>query len=310
MIKKVIVVGSINYDIVASAERLPKRGETVTGYSVDSFIGGKGSNQSVQMSLLGLSTTLVAQIGKDQQGSIVLEGLKSKHVNTSYISQVESSRTGCAVIFVSPDGSNMLVDAHGANHKMSLQTIDKATSAIAEADLYVTQNEINVDALLHGLKIACKAKIPTLLNPAPALPLPEEIFPLLDYIAPNETEAELYTSVQKDGLTDEEWRRKNAQWFLDRGVRNVCITLGEKGSYFYNGIEEIYSPPFAVTPIDTTAAGDSFIGGFVYGVISKWNYSEILKFANGCGALSTTIMGAQNSIQDIESIKNFIANNH
>ena len=309
MKKNVVVVGSINYDIVASTDRLPNKGETVAGHSVDTFIGGKGSNQSVQMSLLGVSTTIVAQVGKDQQGTLVLDGLKSKHVNTSYVGQLEHGRTGCAVIYVSTDGSNMLVHAPGANHEISLETIDKASTVIKEADMYVTQTEINLDALMYGLNIAHKANIPTLLNPAPAIPLPKEIFPLLDFIAPNETESEIYTSIHKEGLTDQEWRRQNAQWFLDQGVKNVCITLGDKGSYFYNGTDEVYAPPFNITPIDTTAAGDSFIGGFVFGVVSKWDYSEILRFANACGALATTIKGAQNSIQDLESVKKFIAKN-
>lgn len=303
---KITVLGSINYDIVAGAERLPSLGETVHGYSVDTFIGGKGSNQSVQMSLLGLSVSLIGQIGNDEQGKMVLEGLKNKGVDTTHFNVSNDLRTGCAVIYVDNEGNNMLVHAPGANHSINHQTIDNARDTITSSAMYVSQNEINLDALIYGLNIAHTANVPTLLNPAPAITLPDEIFPLLDYIAPNETESEMYTKIYKERLSEEDWRRATAAWFHEKGVKNVCITLGSKGAYFSDGKKEYYAPAYHISPVDTTAAGDSFIGGFVYGVVNKLKNDKILLFANACGALSSTKKGAQNSIQDLERVRSFM----
>lgn len=306
MNKRVIVLGSINYDIVADAQRLPKVGETVHGYSVDTYIGGKGSNQSVQMALLGLDVSLIGQIGSDEQGAMVLEGLQGKGVDTTHFTISADHRTGCAVIYVDSTGNNMLVHAPGANHAISTETVDRASSTIAGASMYVSQNEINRDALIYGLEKARAAGVPTLLNPAPAIDLPTEVFSLIDYIVPNETESEAYTNITRGSLSEDNWRRANAAWFHERGIKNVCITLGADGSYFSNGSSEYYAPAYSITPVDTTAAGDSFIGGFVYGVVSGWEYDKILRFANACGALSSTIKGAQNSIQPLERVERFI----
>lgn len=306
MKKHVTVLGSINYDIVAGAERLPSLGETVHGYSVDTYIGGKGSNQSVQMSLLGLSVSLIAQIGDDEQGKMVLEGLRGKGVDTTHFTVSPDLRTGCAVIYVDPNGNNMLVHAPGANHAISRSTIEAAHQTISSASMYVSQNEINLDALLFGLQKAHTAGVPTLLNPAPAIQLPMEAFSFIDYIAPNETESEMYTKISKGTTTEEAWRRANAAWFHEKGVKNVCITLGSRGSYFSDSTQEYYAPAYRITPVDTTAAGDSFIGGFVYGVVNNWKYDKILRFANACGALSSTIKGAQNSIQDLARVQSFM----
>jgi ribokinase len=258
------------------------------------------------MSLLGLSVSLIGQIGNDEQGKMVLEGLKDKGVDTTHFNVSTDFRTGCAVIYVDTEGNNMLVHAPGANHSISLQTIDNARETITSASMYVSQNEINLDALIYGLNIAHTAKVPTLLNPAPAIALPDEIFPLLDYIAPNETESEIYTKINKKGLSEENWRRATAAWFHEKGVKNVCITLGANGAYFSDGEKEYYVPAYHISPLDTTAAGDSFIGGFVYGVVNRWENDKTLLFANACGALSSTIKGAQNSIQDLERVRSFM----
>jgi ribokinase len=304
--KRIVVLGSINYDIVASAERLPQRGETVSGYDFDIFTGGKGSNQAVQIALLGIQSVFIGQVGGDTQGETVLAGLKSKGVDTSFVRVSTGDRTGCALITVAPDGSNTLVHTPGANHSISAAMIDDAADCIRGASMLITQNEINQDALLYGIKLAREAGVRILLNPAPAVPLPEEIFSMLDYIAPNETESEAYTGISQESKSDEQWRRENAEWFLKRGVKNVCITLGNKGAYFFNGGEEIYLPTFPVKPVDTTAAGDSFIGGFAFGLTQGWPVAQSIRFANACGSVSVMTKGAQNSIQDYERIAAFL----
>jgi ribokinase len=306
MAKSVVILGSINYDIVASAERLPQRGETVHGYGFDVFTGGKGANQSVQIALLGLECLFIGQVGGDAQGQTVLAGIKEKGVDARFARVSPAERTGCALITVAADGSNTLVHAPGANHHISRDLIDAAADSIRSADMLITQNEINQDALLYGLQIAREAGVRIFLNPAPAVPLPAETFPLLDYIAPNETESEAYTGIAQAGKSPEQWRRENAAWFLERGVKNVCITLGSQGAYFANGQEEHYLPTFPITPVDTTAAGDSFIGGFSYGLIQGWPVEKAMNFANACGSVAVMTRGAQNSIQPLRRIEEFL----
>jgi ribokinase len=306
MEKRIVVLGSINYDIVASAERLPLWGETVHGSGFDIFTGGKGANQAVQAALLGHESVFIGQVGDDPQGQTVLAGIKAKGVDARFTRIVPGERTGCALITVAPDGGNMLVHTPGANHRISRNLIDDAAELIRGAGMLITQNEINQDALLYGLRAAHEAGIKVLLNPAPAVPLPPEIFSLLDYIAPNETESEVYTGIARAGKPPETWRQENARWFLDRGVKNVCITLGSQGAYFSSGREEYYCPAFPVKPVDTTAAGDSFIGGFACGIVRGWPVEKAMRFANACGSVSVMTKGAQNSIQPYQRIKAFL----
>jgi ribokinase len=303
--KSIAVLGSINYDIVTSVERLPQRGETVPGHGFDIFTGGKGANQAVQIALLGMKSVFIGQVGDDVQGKTVLAGLTEKGVDVRFTGILPGERTGCALITVASDGSNLLVYTSGANHHIGKAMIDDAAAVIRGADLLITQNEINQDALLYGLSLV-QGKVPVLLNPAPAVVLPETVFPLLDYIAPNETESEFYTGILREGRSAEAWRRENAEWFLKRGVKNVCITLGNQGAYFFNGKEEIYLPTFPITPVDTTAAGDSFIGGFAFGITQGWPVERCMNLANACGSVSVMTKGAQNSIRPYERIITFL----
>jgi len=309
--EKIVVVGSINYDIVIGAERLPGRGETVRGGGLDLYTGGKGANQAVQAALLGLDTALAGKVGDDAQGRTVLAALRDKGVDTSLVETSPGERTGCALITVAPDGSNTIVHAPGANHTITRSLIDAGAARISGAGLVIFQNEINQDALLYGLETARRLGSRTLLNPAPAVELPEAAFPLVDYIAPNETESRRYTGIAPEGMPPEAWRRKNAEWFRERGVKNVCITLGESGAYFLGEeggvVIEKYEPAFPVKPVDTTAAGDSFIGGFAFALVRGWPVERALAFANACGAVSVTVRGAQASIQPYAQVAAFLS---
>ncbi|MPW25231.1 ribokinase [Alkalibaculum sp. M08DMB] len=303
---RIFVLGSINYDIVAKSTTLPDVGETVEGFSVDMYVGGKGSNQAVQAAMLGAQTYFIGSTGSDQQGIVVREGLASKGVDIRYLNISPTHRTGCASIIVDFNGDNMLVYAPGANKTITKDIVDSAAQDIATAQVFITQNEINSDMVTYGLEIAKAAGIITILNPAPALPLDENIFKLVDYITPNETESEVYTGLLRKNMDIDNWKRKNAEWFLERGVKNVCITMGEKGSYFYNRKEEISLDAFQITPIDTTAAGDAFNGGFAYGIANKWSIRKCMKFGNACGALAAQTVGAQNSICPLDELTDFL----
>ncbi|MDR1352188.1 MAG: ribokinase [Treponema sp.] len=306
MEKPVVILGSINYDIVATVERLPLKGETVNSYGFDVFTGGKGANQAVQVALLGMRSVFIGQVGGDVQGENVLAGIREKGVDASLAGVLSGERTGCALITVAPDGSNTLAHAAGANHRLARGLVDSAAARIREAEVFITQTEINMDALLYGVTLARDAGVKTLLNPAPAIPLPEELFAMLDYIAPNEVESGIYTKIPRQGKPAEAWRRENAEWFLKRNVKNVCITLGQEGAYFNNGREEYYIPAFPITAVDTTAAGDSFIGGFVFGIARGWPVEKCMIFASACGAVSAGTRGAQNSIGNYDTISAFL----
>ena len=305
--KKAIVLGSINYDIVSAVERLPVKGETVKSYSTDMFVGGKGSNQAVQISMLGMKVQFIGQVGNDDMGKTVKACLKEKGVDTDGLNVSDAFRTGCATIFVDPAGDNMLAYAPGANHGISFEQIKQSAGSVTNADIFITQNEINMDAMAKGLSAAKEAGVPTILNPAPAIPLDGEIYRLIDYITPNETEAEVYTGIPLGSLPFAEWKKQSAKWFLDRGVKAVCITLGNKGSYFSDGINEYDVSAFLVNAVDTTAAGDAFNGGFAYGVAHKMPIVRCIEIGNACGALAATVLGAQNSIHNIDQIRGFLS---
>lgn len=306
MSKHIVILGSINYDITASAAKLPAKGETVTGFSVDMFGGGKGANQAVQSAQMGIPTAMIGQVGNDMQGNNVLAALKSKGIDCSLIHVSDTNRTGCASIYIDPNGDNMLVYAPGANHHITKEMVDAGKEAIAGADVFITQTEINMDAMLYGLKLAHEAGVTTILNPAPAVPLPDEVFPLVDFITPNETESEVYTGILRSEMPIEEWKQKTAEWFMNKGVKNLCITMGEKGAFYSNGTESISVPAFSIKAVDTTAAGDSFHGGFAYGLANGYDIETCLRIGSACGALSAMTLGAQNSIQPQERVLAFL----
>jgi ribokinase len=302
----IVVLGSINYDIVARAEKLPQKGETLLGLDVETNTGGKGGNQAVQIALLGLKSVFIGQVGDDEHGKVVLASLEVKGVNKSFSCVKKGESTGLALITVAPDGSNTLVYIAGANHTISCEMIDKAAPCIKSARMLVTQNEININALMYGICLARSADIPVLHNPAPAVSLPDEIWSLLDYITPNEVEASLYSGVPLTESGSDAQRRSCADWFLERGVKNVCITLGPAGAYWTDGKREIYRPTFPIKPIDTTAAGDSFIGGFASGIVRGLTIENCLDIGNACGSLSVATKGAQKSIQGRDKILAFL----
>ena len=309
MEKYVAVLASINTDITASASRLPGKGETVEGYSVDMFGGGKGANQSIQCALLGLDTRVIGLVGDDMQGGFVRESLAGKGVNIDYVEISGEYRTGCCSIYVDKNGDNMLVYAPGANRQITKELLEKSRGVIESASVFMTQLEVNTDAVIYALKMAHDAGVTTILNPAPALSFPEEAYQYVDYLTPNETECEGYTGILRSDLPIEEWQEKTFAWFHSRGIKNLCITMGEKGAYFSNGKESLFVPAFSVKPVDTTAAGDSFHGGLVYGIVNGLSIEKTLQLGNACGGLSTMTLGAQNSIQPLEKVLGFLAEN-
>lgn len=304
---KIVIFGSVNRDYIARASRLPKVGETVEGFGLSQAVGGKGANQAVQAAQLNAETYFVGCVGSDENGAVLKRSLGEKGVIVDYLNELEGQETGNCSIYVDTNGDNMLVYYPGTNKMIAQQHIDNAAGVIKSADILITQNEINQDAVIYGLKLGKNAGVRTLLNPAPALPLPNEVFALADYITPNETESEVYTGLLRSDFPFDEWKKRNAEWFLLRGVKGVCITLGEKGAYYRDAHMEISVPAYEIEPVDTTAAGDSFNAAFAYGISFGWDMEKTLRFANACGALTSMGMGAQPSIPDIGAVEAFIA---
>ena len=300
------VLGSINSDIVAKASRLPHVGETVDGLGTDMFLGGKGTNQAVQAQLLGAHTYFIGCVGADAQGESVRENLKGQGVDDTFLYTLTDRRTGCCVIYVDKNGDNMLVYDAGANKAITREIVDSARERIKESSVFITQNEINADMVAYGLSIAKSLGVTTILNPAPAVPLPDDVFPLADYITPNETESEAYTGILRADLPLNEWARANAEWFLKKGVKKVCITLGDKGAYYYDGTQEVFQKAFRIKAVDTTAAGDAFNGGLAYGIANGWEIKKSMLLGSACGAMAAMTIGAQNSLRPMDDILHYL----
>ncbi|HBU11838.1 MAG TPA: ribokinase, partial [Clostridiales bacterium] len=299
---KIAILGSINRDFVASASRLPKLGETVEGFGLSINVGGKGSNQAVQAASLGAKTWFIGCVGGDENGGIVKQSLADRGVIVDFLKELEGKQTGNCSIYVDRQGDNMLVYYPGANKMITTEHLDSAAHIIEGADILITQNEINRDALIHGLKIARKAGVPTLFNPAPATPTEDIVFENADYVTPNETESEVFTGLLMKDIPFVDWKKRNAEWFLKKGVRGVCITLGGKGAYYCDGTTEMDVPAFSVNPVDTTAAGDAFNAGFAYGISAGMEIGAALRLASACGALATERAGAHASIRSKREI--------
>ncbi len=303
----IFILGSINYDIVAKAEKLPSVGETVEGHGVEMFTGGKGSNQATQTALLGAKTVFLGNTGDDDNGRIVRENLGGKGVDTTFLNIEQGGKTGVCTIYVDKQGKNMLVYSPGTNRTLTPALVDSALEVLKTCKLFITQCETDLATMEYGLKKAKELGVTTILNPAPALPLSDSVFALCDYILPNETESEVFTGILRKDMPLDVWAKQSAQWFLDKGCKNVCITLGEKGSYFNNGSEEYIVPTFDdVKPVDTTAAGDSFIGGFAYGLSVGMDVRQALRYGNACGSLAIMTVGAQNSIRGKAEVEQFL----
>lgn len=302
----IAVLGSINYDIVAKAARLPHVGETVDGFGTDMYLGGKGTNQAVQAQLLGAKTYFIGCVGTDTQGESVRENLKSQGVDDTFLFTLPDARTGCCVIYVDTNGDNMLVYAAGANKAITREIVDSAKERIQEAKVFITQNEVNADMVAYGLSLARSLGVTTILNPAPAAPIPDDVFPLVDYITPNETESEAYTGILRTDMPLEAWARANAEWFLKKGVKKVCITMGDKGAYYYDGTQEIIKKAFRIKAVDTTAAGDAFNGGLAYGIANGWDIEKSMLLGSACGAMAAMTIGAQNSLRPMDQVLHYL----
>ena len=291
--KQIAVVGSLNMDLVMRTPRVPVGGETLNGHEFSTLPGGKGANQAVACARLGGKVRMIGQVGTDGFGNTLRDGLSIDGIDVSGVKQTSSVGTGVAMILVEDIGQNRIVLASGANGTLSLADIDAQSAAIEGAAILVVQLEVPMPVVQHAIAIAHAAGVPVLLNPAPAAPLPEGIWPQIDIMVPNESEASLLAGIS---VIDASSAFAAAQIFRQRGVKCVLVTLGEQGVAIVDDAGERHIPAQVVKAVDTTAAGDTFIGGLTAGLVEGMNLNEAVALGQKASAVCVTRHGAQPSI--------------
>lgn len=300
---KICVVGSSNIDLVVKSRRLPLPGETILGGKFLMVPGGKGANQAVAAAKLGAQVYLVAKLGDDIFGTQSFENFKKEGVNTDYVTRTNKALSGVASIAVDEAGNNSIIVAPGANRELTPRDVKKARRAIASCDVLVSQFEIPLETVEYAARLANKYGMPFILDPAPARKLRPELLEMTDVIKPNETEAEILTGIK---VKDEKTARKAAVNLFERGVKTVILTLGARGFFIFNKEIDEFFPAGKVKAVDSTAAGDAFVGGLAFCIARGRTILEAALFANDVAALSVTRIGAQSSLPSMKEVQNFI----
>ena len=297
----ILVIGSLNADLVVRVPRFPQPGETISGDDLQTFPGGKGANQAVAAARLGSSVSMLGRVGNDNFGDSLLDNLQLNNVDTKLI-QRDNASTGTAIIAVDPNGQNSIVLSAGANGKVS--HTDVRSASFSDFNLLLLQLEIPIETVLSGAQRARESGLRVLLNPAPARTLPDELISLPDFLVPNETELGLLTNQPVNDIPSAE---KAAHDLLARGAQTVIVTLGANGALLVTKENTKHIPPFKVNVVDTTAAGDAFIGGFAYALLQGRSLKESVRYGCACGALATIKFGAQPSLPTKEEVEKFIS---
>lgn len=292
MKKKILVIGSSNTDMTVVSDRLPQRGETVLGGVFHMGPGGKGANQAVCASRLGVDVTFVCKVGNDLFGDNALAGYRSEGMDVSHVLRSDKP-TGSALILVDGQGENVISVAPGANADFTVQDMDALSPVIRGADYLLLQLEIPVPSVVRAVEIAREAGVFVILNPAPACALPDEIFRHVSLIIPNRTELSLLSGVATD---TEEHIRAAVEKLRAAGVGNVIVTLGSAGALVCREGSYTTVPALRVQAVDTTAAGDTFCGAVCVGLSEGLSLEEAAAFATKASALTVQKVGAQNSL--------------
>lgn len=297
--KKICVIGSLNMDLVVTVDEMPKKGETLIGKNLKEIPGGKGANQAFTMGRLGGDVTMIGKIGDDSFGDVLINNLKNNNVNTQYI-QKEKGSSGVALITVDSSGENSIIVAPGANYKLMPEDIDKCIDAIKESDIVVFQLETPLETIKYALEKSKEMNKYTIVNPAPAKELHRDIIKNIDLLIPNETELELLSKVK---IENEDDIRKAALVMIDKGIKKLIVTLGSKGSMYIDKDKEIFINSYKVDAVDTTAAGDSYVGSLAISMDEDKDISESMEFASKVAALCVMKEGAQTSIPTLDEVK-------
>lgn len=303
--KRIVVIGSSNTDMVVTAPRLPAAGETVLGGEFIMNAGGKGANQAVAAARYGGRVSFVARVGDDMFGRQTLEAMRGDGIGTSYVTMDGEHSSGVALISVNAEGENSIVVASGANMALGRGDIDRAAGEIRAADVVLMQLEVPVSTVAYAAEVAAAAGVPVILNPAPAPtePLGAELLSRLEAITPNRSEAARISGIE---VTDIGSARRAAEAIHAMGVRNVIITLGGEGSLVYDGVHFEHVEAVRVEAVDTTAAGDTFNGVLACCMAEGRTLAEAARMAGVAAAISVTRMGAQSAAPTRAEVEAFI----
>jgi len=294
----IVVVGSLNVDLVVRSPRFPKPGETIRGDDLATIPGGKGANQAVAAARLGGQVAMLGCVGADAFGSMLIENLKQNHVDTRRVLRDGSAATGTAIIVVDANGENSIILSPGANGKIKKGDIEPAV--LQGARVLLLQFEIPMEAVVHAARLAKERRVKVIVNPAPARDMPDELLKCADYLLPNETELALLTG--KD-TKDKASLEAAAQLLVKRGAKNVIVTLGARGALITTRLSKKYVPTYKVKPVDTTGAGDAFIGGLAFALVRRQSLQDAVQYGCACGALATTKFGAQPSLPTADEVR-------
>ena len=289
---RILVIGSSNTDMTVKSGRLPAPGETVLGGRFIMGAGGKGANQAVAAARLGGEVCFVCKVGRDELGDKAVRGYEKEGIDTSRILRSDKP-SGVALILVDEKGENSIAVAPGANSDFSVEDIDSIADIIRSAGILILQLEIPVESVLRAAQIAKEAGVYVILNPAPACILPEEIYPCVNLLTPNQTEISGMTGIE---VHDSDSARESVRTLMEKGVENVVLTMGSKGAMVCSKGSFTTISALKVTAVDTTAAGDTFCGALGVALSEGCNLKDCAVFATRAAALSVQKMGAQDSI--------------
>ncbi|WNJ97416.1 ribokinase [Vibrio ruber] len=301
---KLVVLGSVNADHVLRVPTFPRPGETLHGHDYQVIPGGKGANQAVAAARLGADISFIASVGDDPFGVNIRESFKLDGMDVSGVKIQPDCPTGIAMIQVTDNGENAICISSEANARLTSDSLESDLTRIEQADYFLTQLETPLEGVIRGAQAAKAASTQVILNPAPARSLPDELLNCVDMITPNETEAEVLTGV---AVTDEASAARAAAVLHEKGITTVLITLGAKGVWLSENGQGSVIPGFRVNAIDTTAAGDTFNGALVTGLLEGLSMQRAIRFAHASAAISVTRFGAQTSIPTRQEVDTFLA---
>jgi ribokinase len=295
---KILVVGSINMDLVVRVPHAPAPGETVLGGDFETFPGGKGANQAVAAARMGAEVTMVGRVGNDDFGNTLIQGLVEDKIKTNHVIKDHEAASGVAMIAVADNGENLIVVASGANMAVSIEDVHKARDIMRESDLLLVQLECPLDVVSAAINLAHAHHVPVVLNPAPAQPLEKSLLAKVDVLTPNEYELKLLS-----GETDlESSLRVLREW----GVKSLVVTLGANGARVVSDEVDEHIPAYPVTAVDTTAAGDAFTGALAVTLAEGKSLVEAVRYSVAAGALATTRVGAQPSLPTRAAVEDLL----
>nr|WP_261305424.1 ribokinase [Paenibacillus andongensis] len=299
----IVVIGSLNMDIVIEADRHPQLGETILGSNARFIPGGKGANQAVAAARLGAQTTMIGAVGTDSFGQELLKALDDNQISRNSVKLMDGIATGIASIFIS-NGDNSIVVVPGANYQLLPDDIDRYDDIIQTADILLLQLEIPLETVVHAAKKAKSFGKTVVLNPAPAQFLPDELLRNVDYITPNRSELSLLTGIHAEG----EELEVAMTSLMQKGASNVITTLGGDGSAFLEKGKLHKVPGYKVSVVDTTGAGDSFNAGLAFSLAKQNSLEQSVSFAAKVSALAVTKFGAQAGMPSLEEVELFAKN--